>query len=424
MKTNYFVFYKSNNRNILDILTSISVFFLILGFVVFLHERIFIIAVQAFFLIVMTIRLFFVKFKVNSFQTWSFLFFVFSISSSIWANTSSVAVTTSISFLQVAAVGNFLVLFADNETKLNYIKKIFIFSTLILIVRLLATSPIDTFLSMRFGAISGTEDLFNPNEVGRILVFSSLLTISLINKRSHLSLVICLLSVFAFFLIFTGSRSSILIYLLMILWLISKVLVKKKLILISLPIIVLLIFSFYFFFTKIPIVYSVIGNRIESFMGLLSGDTVDSSTISRLNLLKNGILFFAEKPLLGYGIGNYIELVSIGLYSHNNYLELLVGGGGVGLIIYYSLYLSLFSHMKKQRKMTDYSIVLFLIFSLLYFDLISVSYYSEISSLILTIVYAYAIMPRDFVYIRYTNSGLIRSNVMYVNNNQINGGSI
>ena len=406
--------HKLLNLSILDALSFIVVFLLIVGFLVFMHERLLIIAIQALFFIIMIVRLFLMKFKVNFYLLWSFLFFFFSISTSIWAYVSSNAIIASISFIQVVAVGNLIILFCDNELKLNFVKKVFIFSTIILIIRVLTYSPIDTLLNMRFGSIEGTEDLFNPNEIGRILLFSSLFIISMINKNKYLTINISLLVMFAFFLIFTGSRSSIIAYLLMVIWLISKFLGKKMTILISFPIIILVLFTIYFSLMKIPILYMAVGSRLESAMGLLNGGTVDSSIISRLNLLRSGINLFKDKPLFGFGMGNYIELVSTELYSHNNYIEIMVGGGIIGLLIYYSLYLELLFRMRKQRKRKNNALIYYLILILLYFDFTSVSYYSEISGLVLAIVYAYAIMPAEPNYIQ-NSIDLCQNNMLYLN---------
>ena len=81
-------------------------------------------------------------------------------------------------------------------------------------------------------------------------------------------------------------------------------------------------------------------------LSLVTGRGIaDSSSILRSKYISVGIDAFKESPVIGYGIDNYryINLRDSGhlTYSHNNFVEMLVGVGGIGFLIYYFYYIKL-----------------------------------------------------------------------------------
>ena len=89
-----------------------------------------------------------------------------------------------------------------------------------------------------------------------------------------------------------------------------------------------------------------------------------------------------ESPLIGYGIDNYRILLgkNIGLitYAHNNYIELLVGVGILGTVIYYAMYVNALICLLRSKKNLNLR-YLFLTFLLVVFiiDFASVNYFSK-----------------------------------------------
>ena len=57
-----------------------------------------------------------------------------------------------------------------------------------------------------------------------------------------------------------------------------------------------------------------------------------------------------ENPLLGYGLNNYHLFHWSGVYSHNNYIEVLVSLGIIGFIIYYSIFINSATVLIKKRE--------------------------------------------------------------------------
>ena len=131
----------------------------------------------------------------------------------------------------------------------------------------------------------------------------------------------------------------------------------------NLLIIVAILVGVYFALTKISFLYDIIGSRIESMiMGFLGQDT-DSSTSTRLKLIERGIMYFKEHPVWGYGLDGFRTLERVSAtasntyYAHNNFIEILVAGGIVGFIVYYSLFFvmlfgGIFSIEKKDKTLS------------------------------------------------------------------------
>ena len=111
-------------------------------------------------------------------------------------------------------------------------------------------------------------------------------------------------------------------------------------------IIVAVLYSGYTLVMTIPEWYNTIGWRLEGAIAIITGrGSADSSALLRAEYIEVGWEAFKENPILGYGINNYrlINLQATGhqTYSHNNFIEILVGIGIVGFFIYYSFYLKL-----------------------------------------------------------------------------------
>jgi len=93
----------------------------------------------------------------------------------------------------------------------------------------------------------------------------------------------------------------------------------------------------------------ITGQRVSGAAGgvLEDGDLRDV-------LVDKGIEYFAEAPIFGYGINNYRELngqeTGLYTYSHNTTIELLVGIGFIGPILFYLIYFNLFKTFLKIRK--------------------------------------------------------------------------
>ena len=138
-----------------------------------------------------------------------------------------------------------------------------------------------------------------------------------------------------------------------------------------------------YFISLLPI-FSGVNERIESFLNLFSGEgQADNSSIVRNKMVQIGLEEWVHHPIFGVGIDAthviLFQRISLDKYLHNNYVELLCGGGVVGFLIYYSMYIYLLIKTIKERT-RNYSIFvigIILIGLILITDYGRVSYYSK-----------------------------------------------
>ncbi|MBQ7329959.1 MAG: O-antigen ligase family protein [Oscillospiraceae bacterium] len=152
----------------------------------------------------------------------------------------------------------------------------------------------------------------------------------------------------------------------------------------------------YILIMNVEVLYNIIGTRVESLLELLAeGSTEEGSLNSRQRLIKIGWSYIKEKPWTGYGYGSFwtfprvlaISGDNIGVYSHNNYVELLTGGGIIALVLYYIPMIYLLVKLFKRTSM-DISMpyLLAILVSKLAIEYAYVSYNGRTDTYILAIV--------------------------------------
>ena len=138
--------------------------------------------------------------------------------------------------------------------------------------------------------------------------------------------------------------------------------------------------------------------RFEQTLNIFTGQGVENgSTLLRFYMIQFGLSNFLDSPIFGYGLNSYSILFGNQtgwyVYSHNNYIEILVSGGIIGFVIYYSIYFNLF----REIKLNDLSGRF--VFSILFLDLIletaNVSYYDKGRIIHLLLVLSYGFIKKD-----------------------------
>lgn len=116
---------------------------------------------------------------------------------------------------------------------------------------------------------------------------------------------------------------------------------------------VLIIVIGYIIVMRVPVLYNMVGVRIERmFTVMRTGESVDYSMNVRSNLRTIAWNAFLQRPVEGWGVNSFKNLFNDGwIYSHCNYLELLVGTGIIGTIIFLSKYVYLFRKCTRISKM-------------------------------------------------------------------------
>src|SRR5690606_38894927 len=93
-----------------------------------------------------------------------------------------------------------------------------------------------------------------------------------------------------------------------------------------------------------------------------------------------GWKYFTKKPLFGYGINNFRTLFGreTGLYTYSHFtpVELVIGFGFIGVILYYSIYWILIKRLIKMFRRSKSSLFYFLFAVIL--SLIIIGFYMQI----------------------------------------------
>lgn len=88
----------------------------------------------------------------------------------------------------------------------------------------------------------------------------------------------------------------------------------------------------------------------------------DDSTYDRSRLLLIGLGLIIESPLWGYGLNQFATITGIGYYSHNNFIELMVSAGLIGLLSYvWVVYGAVFSLLKNKKILLGFSVLYLLL---------------------------------------------------------------
>lgn len=143
----------------------------------------------------------------------------------------------------------------------------------------------------------------------------------------------------------------------------------------------------YFLLMNFAPLYDLVGHRMETMMnGFLSSGEVDASTSTRFSLIERGVGWFREAPWIGHGVDNFRALMAMyyprefSYYAHNNFVELLVNGGVVGLVAFYWLYVVIIVRGFKLRSAfnSTQSMILTLMVTLILIEYGAIDYYSRI----------------------------------------------
>ncbi len=276
-----------------------------------------------------------------------FLYFVFVMFSTLY-NFYSVAVWQVTTF----ASNGIIALLATTDTytsnELKLIKKSIVLSSIIAIFVTLLN--IESALNFRLTiTISSTMDS-NDFACGLVIILSLLLT--MITRNNNRILAIVLFSCCCGIIILSGSRGAMIMTIAIICaWLFQSI--KSKRVLIPLVLVLFITFLFIYFYEYIP---EYLKNRLSIFALLEDGGSGRSKIwLAAINEFFDGNLF---ELLFGSGYGSfrgrvhYIAHGHSGAYeSHNMWINLLIEGGVVGIVLLIWTFMQTYKIAKSQKNM-------------------------------------------------------------------------
>lgn len=130
---------------------------------------------------------------------------------------------------------------------------------------------------------------------------------------------------------------------------------------------------------KIPFLRDIIGARTIDFLAEL-GFNVESHTESRSTMLRESMykeapIMFKDNPIFGGGWGYFAAHSITGLYSHCNYIEILITFGIIGFLLYYVEYVIIFIKLLNKKYDGNKILWIVLLISIFVSDLTSITFY-------------------------------------------------
>lgn len=310
-------------------------------------------------------------FGITKYKLWWGSFLIICVVSAIY----SINRNDSVAMIKTLIILAIMMVYVESELKdidsIHRIMKLYVIGIGITLCYVLITQDMNQFQLAQIG--EGNTGRWNGNDIGMNAAVIVTMSIYLLPKTKKVLMKICylLIDLVSLYLIYwMGSRKTIIF---LILAICGIILLKKPRKLIRNILIVLCIVAISWnAVLEIPALYQNIGWRLEALMASVTGKgAVDSSTLLREKYIEVGIESFKESPVIGYGINTYREINQVKTghrtYSHNNFIEIAVGLGIVGIISYYWLYVYLIVGYIKNfiRKESTFLInVLFILFGL------------------------------------------------------------
>lgn len=308
----------------------------------------------------------------------SIVFLLYSVFFALWANKFDLSYNASI---QLAKSSLFAMLFITLiDSKENFRWALFSFSLAGVVYSMLYVQNVD-IASLGADRITTNENsdsiLPNVNTVGLFLSLSFVYFFySYFYRKKSYFLLIAAVSFIIIFLL--GARKSIVSLAICILMMLYKLnsSARIKIILLSLLFISLL-------FVYIPTEYlSFVSERLAQ-LNFFSNqiNELDESDANRILLLKSGFFYGMDSPILGNGYYSFSQLLlkeyGFATYSHNNFIEIFVGGGIIGFTLYYSLYYIVLKDTCKKVLRFDENYLLIILTTILLFNQLTIVVVNE-----------------------------------------------
>lgn len=261
----------------------------------------------------------------------------------------SMTMVTSLvlNLVMVYAISQYI-LWTDKPDKVLRIFELSIFITAL--ITLVASAG--SIATGRLG--KGTE--INANRLALLAVYGINMCMYFMKQKGGTKLLWLKIIFYVFIVLLSGSRKGLILIVLSVL-LVNLIQGGGRAIIKNIITVAIVVFFLYLLVMKIPVLYNIIGVRVEELISLLTDDsTGDQSLIDRQLLIEAGWKLIGKHPWIGYGLDSFKVVSDIegsgnyNLYSHNNYIELLFGGGIIGTALYYLPLLGVLKGLIKNLK--------------------------------------------------------------------------
>ena len=323
------------------------------------------------------------KFFVNDIIIAYTLFALFAISSVFWT-VDPVTSGNKAKTLFLLIINNFLIynIFKRYEIGNAFLNGLMLGSFVNYLLAFdLIHIPMETYLGYRFFGTMG-----NPNALSITMVLSVSASIIYLQQdidKKYKFLNILNLILALYMIVLTVSRTGLILGFFLLFVYVSTMLTDLKRVG-YLAVIIAVLSGYMALFGDTKKIMGYMQNvfiRLSNVFNTLSGHDMEKSTLERKEYIERGLEMFSNHPFGGIGIDTFRYYY--GGYSHNNFVELLLGVGLTGEILYYSIFIFLFI---KIYHIGLFNLKLYLAAitgAILLIDMASVSYYDKLILLML-----------------------------------------
>lgn len=325
-----------------------------------------------------------VKFTVQPFHVFLFLFACYCGLSAMWAINPRDSVTDCKTIFQILICFSLIYVHYQKEQNIDTLINILKYSGVLVVFYTIFFYGLDNVIKATQDDRLGTE-FANTNTVGMIAAITFIIVLyNILERKKYTDFIIaipCIVIVAA-----TQSRKALIASVIGgFIIIILKNVNNKKFFVTLLKVVLSLVamFIIVYYISKIPMLSGAIHRLQRMFEAFTGGDEADSSAIARINMVHIGMESFKKHPFLGIGMKNTHfladEYIGRNTYLHNNYVDVLAGGGIVGFCVYYSMYIFLFYNTIKYKdiKKEDFIICITLLILIIILDYGAVTYYSK-----------------------------------------------
>lgn len=344
-----------------------------------------------------------IKIKLDMFHLLTFTFMLFCFMSCLWAENSSYSYLRASMIFEILLTVVFLYVYYGQYSTSDDLLKVVMWGGYIVIILAFMTIGIDSIFSILKAGDRMTNDFLNANTIGMLAAYAVIVNFYYILRDKKI-MWWSILGVPAIIVIaVSGSRKSLLLVVMGIGLLLLMHYYDNRRVMNSFLRIILatVVFVIILFFLSRLSIFTGILERMQGLVNLLLGTgTIDASSNLRSELTRLGIELFKTSPIIGIGIDNAKIYSHKNYYLHNNFAELLSGGGIIGTVLFYSIYIYPLYKMFKYRKVkgSDYDIVIVLLICHVIMDYGLVSYYGKSTYFYFLLYFVQVkIMKQDFM---------------------------
>lgn len=326
---------------------------------------------------------------VPSFTLWFSSFALLSLISVLWAANQQMSLRVISRLVQVIVITFCMAQSYSTRASLFRGIRMFSWAGTFVALYLLINTPFDEWFKGFFG-MSVTQ--LNPNTIGMVFTLCVVVTFYFaFFCEEKIYYIFTFLQMFI--IILTSSRKSLLASVAG-LCMLAMLKVRRRNVVMRIFFVLGFVVAVYYLIMSVPELYSAIGVRFESMAEHMLGVDGDRSISLRQIFIENAKDMFFERPILGYGINNFTDLIyqriGIGTYAHNNYYEILADLGIIGFAVFYGYYFFLLATLvklcvRKSSSMAKLMLVLLVVIMICEYGL--VTYYSVYVQLALCFVY-------------------------------------